>query len=155
MHCSHRGPLWWVRATRPLGLLCQRRPKSEGLIHRVHLISTGFKREAQRDDDKHNFKGPKWSFTITKQIVLKHWSDKILQITKNGAYRLAWLPWCIRTAPGWVMESCSTAESLLAEHRRREKRQQASDTDLQRLTRVWLQFRSSAEMGLIVNKKFY
>lgn len=39
---SYRVSVWRLRATGPLGLLCQRRPKPQGLIHGVHLIATGF-----------------------------------------------------------------------------------------------------------------
>ena len=41
---SYRVSLRRLRATGPLGFLCQRRAKPQGLVHRVHFVSTGFRK---------------------------------------------------------------------------------------------------------------
>lgn len=132
--------VWRLRAAGPLGLLCQWCSKPQGLIHRVHLIATGFTKEL-RHDKKNKPCGnlqcyikpgrysksykthqvEQWFWKSGVERAIPHRTEIIMEI--KAAHRSAWLLWCSHTVPGSVMESCSTAESLLAEERQREKRE--------------------------------
>lgn len=103
--------VWRLGAAGPLGFLCQWRSKPQGLIHGVYLITAGFREERRHD----------YSWRRTNAESLR---SKACWLNWNGYdYRWAWLLWCSRIVPGSIMESCSTAESLLAEERHRRQKQ--------------------------------